>query len=174
MKRNCVNQAEQDRALLAMLTGNRPAASNDESWPKSTHDDIDTVLRAMGYGRPQRERLRYSRRPGPAGNTRHQAVTLKRFAFYIRQQLPGLQDEEAAHLAGRWCGFTKYDLELAQRWWASGINPADTDQLVKFAEAGLDVSVLAQVVCGRTIAEHLKAGSSVDWCLSAIRWAKSA
>jgi hypothetical protein len=39
---------------------------------------------------------------------------------------------------------------------------------------GLQIQDLAEVVNGKTIAEHLQAGSSPTWCIRALHWQRSA
>jgi hypothetical protein len=62
---------------------------------------------------------------------------------------------------------TNYDLDLAQRWWTgtADIDPRKPNQLVSAIVEGFSIHDLGQVVQGRTIAEYLHAGYSVEWCV---------
>jgi hypothetical protein len=69
---------------------------------------------------------------------------------------------------------TTCDLDLALHWWAAGIDPGKPEQLASVIREGFGVHDLSQVVQGRTIAEHLQAGNSIDWCLAALHWRRPA
>ncbi len=167
----------QDLALLAYLRGGDSANATGEVGATADApvlgDEVDQVLRAMGYNRKQREELR-RHKPRRVNADRHRATTLKRFAYYIAQRLPDLAPGRATELAKEWARLTSYDVDLAQRWWTSGINP---DNPVDFARAiakGLRIEDLSEVINGKTVAEHLQAGNSPTWCLGALYWQRSA
>jgi len=132
-------------------------------------DDVDAFLRAMGYNRIERERLRRGQ-PRPRNEEKHRATTVKRFEYYIAERLPDRPAEEVAELARAWVGLTSYDLDLAHRWWTVGVDPGSPGQLANAITKGLRVQDLGEVVKGRTIAEHLQAGNSLAWCLLALDW----
>lgn len=156
--------------MLAYLKGGLVSdASEQDNVAVTRHpgDDIDATLRALGYNRRDRERLRRGQ-PRPRNNARYRDTTQKRFRYHIAQRLSGLTDTALDRLVTMWTTLTSYDLDLAKRWWASGIDPGDPDQLADAIEAGLRVQHLELVVQGQTIAEHLHAGNSVRWCMGAI------
>lgn len=146
-----------------------PDASEQDNAAITRHprDDIDVTLRALGYNRREREQLRRGK-PRSRNNAGYHDTTRKRFKYYIAQQLPDLTDTALDRLATMWTTLTSYDLDLAQRWWASGIDPGNPAQLADAIKAGLQVEHLKIMVQGRTIAEHLRAGNSVRWCMGAI------
>jgi hypothetical protein len=168
---------EQDRALLAYLRGCESANATGEVDAAADTpvpgDEVDQFLRAMGYNRIEREEMR-RRRPQRTSEDRYRATTLKRFAYYIRRWLPDLTPDRAAELANEWASVTSYDVDLAQRWWNSGVSPNDPSDLAHAIMGGLQIQDLAEVVNGKTIAEHLQAGSSPTWCLRALHWQRSA
>ena len=88
--------------------------------------------------------------------------------------MPDLTPERAAELANEWASLTSYDVDLAQRWWSSGVSPNHPSELAHAVMEGLDIRDLGKVVNGKTIAEHLQAGSSPTWCLRALQWRRSA
>ena len=168
---------EQDLALLAYLRGSDSASATGKvdaaADTPAPGDQVDRFLRAMGYNRIEREEIR-RRKPRRANADRHRATTLKRFAYYIAQRLPDLAPERAAELANKWASLTNYDVDLAQRWWSSGVSPNDPGELAQAILEGLQIQDLGKVVNGKTIAEHLQAGSSPTWCLQALHWQRSA
>jgi hypothetical protein len=168
-----VKQEESDKALLAYLRGHTSADISEDqgalATPRPRHDDVDDLLRGMGYSPTQREQLR-RRQPRPRDEIKHRAVTIKRFQHYIKQRLPMRTEEEIARLARAWVSLTNYDLDLAQCWWDAGVNPGQPGELSKAIEGGLRVQDLGEVVHGRSVASHLQAGNSPDWCLIALEW----
>jgi hypothetical protein len=166
---------EQDHALLAYLRGYESANATSEvdATADLPDDEIDGLLRAMGYNRIEREEMR-RRTPRRASTDRYRATTLKRFAHYITRRLPDLTPERAAELANEWASLTSYDVDLAQRWWRSGVDPNDPGELAQAIAGGLQIRDLGEVINGKTIAEHLQAGSSLTWCLRALHWQRSA
>lgn len=73
-----------------------------------------------------------------------------------------------------WAELTDYDLELAQRWWNAGVDPLHTGQVQELIWQGLNPSDLAVIIRGRSILEHLQSGTSVTWCINAIRLGRRA
>ena len=163
----------QDLALLAYLRGGDSANATSEPNAPVLGDEVEQILRAMGYNRKQREEMR-RHKPRPAKADRHHATTLKRFAYYVSQRLPNLTPGRANELAKEWASLTSYDVDLAQRWWTSGINPDNPAEFSDAIARGLRIEDLGEVVHGKTIAEHLQAGNSPTWCLGALRWRRSA
>lgn len=169
---------DKDQALLAFLRGSGPTdAGEDPGTPAMAvapdDDDVDALLRAMGYNRYERERLRRGR-PRLVDGQKYRAVTVKRFIHYLAQRLPTRPVEDIAELAQAWARLTSDDLDLAQRWWDAGVDPGNPGQLASAIRQGFRVQDLAEVVQGRTIAEHLQAGNSIAWCLAALHWRHSA
>jgi hypothetical protein len=167
---------DQDRALLAYLRGCSSAAADDGNAAADAavpDDDVDRFLQAMGYNRIERRELR-RREPPRANPDRHRPTTIKRFAFYITHELPDLTPERVAELADEWASLANYDLDLAQRWWNSGVNPDAPGELTRAVIEGLRIDDLGKVVNGKTVAEHLQAGSSPIWCHRALQWQRSA
>lgn len=169
----------QDQAILAFLKGLGAAedgSGRDDSAPaasQSLSDDVDEFLRVMGYNRHERENLR--RKPSrPVDDAKYPDVTIKRFKHYIAELLPDRSADEIAELAQAWVSLTHYNLNLAQRWWAAGVNPGSPDQLVNAINAGLQVEDLARVIGRLTVAEHLQAGNSLRWIMAALGWETSA
>lgn len=172
------DEKNQDLALLAFLKGlDTVDASEERDTPTTTapsNDSVDAFLRAMGYNRVERERLRRGK-PQPSSEEKYRATTVKRFEYHIGRRLTGRTTETQAELARAWAGLTNYNLDLAQRWWDAGIDPGSPRELAKAIEAGLQVEDLGEVIAGaRTIAEHLQAGNSLAWCLGALHWKRSA
>ena len=168
---------EEDQILLAWLRGSRSTASDkEEGSPTPARvpgDDVEEFLRGMGYNRPQREQLRRGQ-PRPRNDAKYRAITIKRYEHYLRLQLPQEAVDNIAQLAAAWAGLTNYNLELAQRWWDAGVKPDNPGDLAKAIEGGLQIQNLGEVVHGRTIAQHLQAGNSLDWCLIALDWTRQA
>ncbi|MFD0662532.1 hypothetical protein [Thermocatellispora tengchongensis] len=50
--------------------------------------------------------------------------------------------------------------------------PLHADHVKAFLAQGLHPSELNARVYGKTIAEHLRDGQPMDWCIEAIRWHK--
>jgi hypothetical protein len=175
------DEKSQDLAVLAFLKGLGSADAGDELGGPGTpqlSDDVDAFLRAMGYNRIEREQLRRRRprppRPRSKNKEKDRAIAVERFRYYIEERLPGRPPEEIAELAQAWAGLTRYDLDLAQRWWRAGVDPGSPDQLVDALTEGLQVEHLGEVVGGKTIAEHLQAGNSPTWCSRALGWERPA
>lgn len=171
--------SDDERALLARW-------QKDAQEEASGRDEIDDVLRGMGLNHKERQALRHrgTRRGGRNGQPRpgrgradrvpHQDRIVKRFAWYIEQRVSdwsglGITPADAA---ASWAKLTNYKLEVAQRWWDAGINPAALDQIVELMTHGLQPADLARRVQRHTIAQHLARGSSVQWCLMAAGWTK--
>ena len=171
------NQEEQDKAVLAWLTGGQRAETGgDDNSPAARQfldDHVDAGLRSLGYNYHERNRLRRGQ-PRPRNMEKYRDTTAKRFRHYIVEKLPDLPDGEIPELVAAWVRLTNSDLDLAQRWWASGIDPAKPGQLASAIKAGFDIKDLGQVVHGRTIAEHLQAGYPIDWCMGALHWQRPA
>lgn len=172
------DEKDQDLAVLAFLKGLGCAGASEErdapTMPQPTGNGVDAFLRAMGYNRIERERLRRGQ-PRPRNEDRHRATTVKRFKYHIAQALTDRTTEEVAELATAWVSLTDYNLDLAQRWWQAGVDPGTPGQFAKAIEDGLRVEDLGEVVAGgQTIAEHLQAGNSLVWCLGALHWKRSA
>ena len=133
----------------------------------SADDDVEAFLRAMGYNRPERERIR--RGPSqPRNDAKYRDTAPKRYAFYLSQSLPGLASDEITRLAKAWVVLTDHNLDLAQRWWAAGIDPSHPEHLADAIAAGLELEHLGLDLDGRSVAEHLQAGSPLRWILGAI------
>jgi hypothetical protein len=165
------NEKDQDKALLAFLTRGRSTDVTDHDTAAtaqpSTDDDIEAFLRAMGYNRPERERIR--RGPSRSRNdAKYRDAAPKRYAFYLSQSLPNLTSGEITRLAEAWVMLTDYNLDLAQRWWAAGIDPSHPEHLADAIEAGLELEHLGLDLNGRSVAEHLQAGSPLRWILGAM------
>ena len=162
---------DQDRALLAFLLGD-PLAEADRDreapvMPQRIRDDLDDFLRHMGYSPAQREGMRRGT-PRLRDEKKHQATNAKRFKWHLDRLLPDRPPEEIAGLVRAWVAVTNYDLDLAQRWWAAGIDPASPDRLTEAIVSGFRVEDLSKVVHGRTVAEHLQVGNSLRWCMLAL------
>jgi len=172
-----VNQEEQDKALLAWFTDSQAAETREDqdtpTAPQLPGDHVDAGLRSLGYNYYERERLRRGQ-PRPRNEAKYRTATAKRFRYYITEKVPGRTDAQIAELVAAWVELTDYNLDLAQRWWAAGINPGKPDQLASAVEAGFTPQELGRVVQGRTLAEHLQAGCSIDWCMGALRWQRPA
>lgn len=143
------------------------------AMPQLPVDDVDAFLRAMGYNRIEREKIRRGQ-PRPRDERKYRTATVKRFRYYITGRLPNYPEAEIEELTEAWVLLTSYDLDLAQRWWAAGVDLAHPEQLADAINQGLRVQDLEEVVQGRTIAEHLQTGNSPTWCLSALYWKRSA
>ena len=165
------DERDQDRSVLAFLKGySSPAVGEDDhapAVPERLGNDVDEFLRAMGYNRIERERLRRGQ-SRPRNEDKYRTATRKRFVHYIAKRLPDRPAEEVAALAEAWVALTKYDLDLAQRWWGGGVDPRTPGQLTNAIAAGFRVEDLGAVVHNRTIAEHLQAGNSLRWCMLAL------
>ena len=121
----------------------------------------------------------YRRRSMPTrrnrGNERHRATILKQFHYWIDQRVDrGHAMRAPADLVRVWAELTDYDLELAKRWWNAGVYPLGTGQVRELIWHGLNPGDLAVVIQGQTILEHLQSGTSVTWCINAIRWGRRA
>lgn len=168
-----MKQEDSDQAILAYLRGQSPVGAPQDQGtpaaPQPRRDGVDDFLRGMGYSPTQREQLRRGQRR-PRNDAKHQTVTVKRFEYHIKQRLPARTEGDIAGLVAAWVGLTNHDLDLAQRWWDAGVNPDNPGDLVKAIEGGLRIQDLGEVVKDRSIAEHLQAGNSLDWCLIALDW----
>lgn len=172
------DEKDQDQAVLAFLKGLGAAGAFEKqdalTMPQPSDDNVDGFLRAMGYNRIERERLRRGQ-PRRRNEDRHRAITVKRFKFHIAQKLTDRTTEEVAELATAWVNLMNFNLDVAQRWWDAGVDPGKPGQLAKAIEEGLRVEDLGEVVTGgRTIAEYLQAGYSPAWCLGALHWRRLA
>lgn len=167
------DEKDQDLAVLAYLKGRKPADGGEEQGaqgiPRLPGDDVGAFLRAMGYNRIEREQLRRGQ-PRPRNEEKYRAVTIKRFRHYLAERMPERPAEEVAELAEAWVALTKYDVDLARRWWTAGVDPGNPRQLVSAITAGFRIEDLGEVVKGRTIAEHLQAGNPLAWCVLALDW----
>jgi hypothetical protein len=162
-----------DQRIMAYLTGQAaPDVDNQlevRVTARSDRQDIDDALRHWGYNRIERERLRRGT-PRPRNRGDYRAVTVKRFAYYIGKLLPERPPEEVNGLAATWAALSEYNVDRAQRWWSNGVDPAQPGQFADAIAAGLEPSDLGEVIHNRTIAEHLRAGNSLAWCVDALRW----
>ena len=171
------SQEEQDIAVLAWLTGSQRAETGEDvnapAARQPPDDHVDAGLRALGLNYHERHRLRRGQ-PRPENTEKYRDITAKRFRHYIVEKLPGRPDGEISELVAAWVRLTESNLDLAQRWWAAGLDPGKPDQLVSAIKAGFDIKDLGQVVHGRTIAEYLQAGYPIDWCMGALHWQRPA
>ena len=113
----------------------------------------------MGYSPAQRERMRRGT-VRLRDEKKHQAINAKRFKWYLGRLLPNRPSGEIAGLARAWAAVTNYDLDLAQRWWAAGIDPASPDQLTEAVVCGFRVEDLSKVVHGRTVPPSISKGAT--------------
>jgi hypothetical protein len=172
-----VNQEEKDKAVLAMLRGGRSTSGEDPETVVSSdlaHDRaVETGLRAMGYNRIEREKLRRGRPPGrprPTNEAKYRNINAKRFRYYLEKRLPNRTGGELAQLVAEWVEVTDCDLALAKRWWDADVDPENPGQLAEAIVGGFQMQDLARIVKGKTIAEYLQGGCSVTSCLRALRW----
>lgn len=183
--RRIVSQDDEDRALLAWLQGDRsPQDTNDQDTAlrallpaeQKHSEDVDSQLRALGLNYRERDAVRRPHRSGRASNRYKQQDTIrKQFAYWIDQHVQWSEtDLHQNQVVATWVALTNYDLELAQRWWAAGVNPAHLEQISELMNHGLRPQDLASRIGGKTILDHLRAGSTVKWCVMAADWHRSA
>lgn len=170
---------EDDRALLAWLR----QGVQEESPGR---DEIDELLRGMGLNHNERRALRHHhsskarshdhgrRRRAGTDQVPYQDRIIKQFAWYIKELVPeptGV-NVSAMDAAATWAKLTNYKLDTARQWWDAGLHPLALDQIVDLLANDFEPQDLLRRVRGRTIAEHLGAGTSVTWCVMAARWTK--
>jgi hypothetical protein len=139
----------------------------------SADAELDAGLRSLGLNYKERDALR--RGPTrPFDRERFKQVILKQFRFHVDRRTGGrLPAEDAARLAAAWAILTDHDLDLAQRLWDTGFDPAAPKIFNAFLEAGLDVADLDVMVGGKTVATHLREGQPLRWCIEAILWSRA-
>jgi hypothetical protein len=162
----------QEKSILAYLLDGKASAGGDENReavgpPERSRDDLDNILRNMGYSPAQREQLRRGE-PRPKDASRYRDTNFKRFKWHLAQLLSGWTTDEITALARTWAAVTDYDLDVAQRWWAEGVDPAKPGELADAIAVGLRVRDLNEVIDRQTVAEHLQAGNSLKWCMLAL------
>jgi hypothetical protein len=138
--------------------------------PEPSDSELDTVLRSWGYNRREREDLRRALR-APKSKRDYKPVILKQFRFYIDERLGDrTPTPDTSRLAAVWASLTEYKIQLAQWLWSIGFDPADPAQVDAFLEGGYCLQDLETEVNGKTIAEHLRDGEPLQWCLAALSW----
>lgn len=167
---------EDEQALLAWLrdgaTGEGdvddiPAVFGDSSTPTQ---DLEEELRSLGLNYLERQAIRHPRRS--RGNSeRYKRTNLIRFGWYIDQIVDWTDNSVSrGQVIAAWVALSKGDIDVARRWWEAGIDPCKLSAARELMEEGLHPRDLAICINSKTIAEHLKSGSSIKWCLNALRW----
>lgn len=155
---------EDDPALLSYLREVEPSASS--------RDEAEVGLRSLGFNYRERDAfLRPGKKPRASTQDRHRAIQVKRFRWHLGQRLDSsISDETLTYLVGEWVDLSQADLELALAWWDAGADPARPEIVSDLIEAGLQPKDLARPIGNRTVLEHLRRGSSVEWCIAALGW----
>jgi hypothetical protein len=139
-----------------------------------THDELDSDLRALGYNRPERERLRRSDHlPKARDQGREEATAVKRLGLHIDKQVNWAEtDLSRAEVIAAWAALCNHDVDKANDWWGRGVHPLDIAEITKLTDYGFQPTDLYTIVNKKTIMDHIRDGTSVEWCRHALRWAQ--
>ena len=176
-----VNEDDEDRALLAWLRDG--ARSNDEqdqdaelraflqAGAESPTTDLDSELRDFGLSASDRRKILQSGSRTAQDSSRYKTITFKRFRWWIDKHVDWSKTEwNPDYVVAVWLSLTGHNLELAKSWWGAGINPLDLEQIAALAKHDLRPRDLAIRIGQRTIYEHIRRGTSVEWCVNALNW----
>lgn len=168
-----MTDSSRDGGLQAWLLRAAEADDRERCADAPADTELDAGLRSLGFNYKERDALRRGSKP-PFDHERFKQAILKQFKFHVDRRTGGrLPAEETARLAAAWAGLTGHDLDLAQRLWDTGFNPAAPRIFNAFLEAGLGVADLDAMVGGKTVATHLREGQPLRWCIEAILWSRA-
>lgn len=129
------------------------------------------ALRSLGYNRRERDNLRPGQRNKPPVRRPDERLARKRIAFYINDRVDwDATDVSRADAIDAWARLAAYDVDLVLKWWNSGVHPLDFVEARELLGHGMAIEDLFAVVEGRTVIEHIRAGSPVTWCQIALEW----
>ncbi|MBN9795637.1 hypothetical protein DMP17_44790 [Pseudonocardia sp. TMWB2A] len=168
-RRQKPDRPEDDVDLLGFLRGTGQEASPE---PDSDSPDSEAGLRSLGLNYKERDamlRPPTSRRPLSDQSRR---VQIKRFEWHLSQRVnwSTTEHDAAAYLVGAWVDLSNADLDLALSWWDAGADPARPDVVSQLLEVGFRPGDLSRPIGRRSVAEELRRGSTVEYCLIAIKW----
>ncbi|MCD0449449.1 hypothetical protein LO762_09635 [Actinocorallia sp. API 0066] len=173
------------RLMEFMLGGQKPKPKQDGGAktkarkPRSarfaarTKAEIsDDELRALGINRPERERLRRGRqRSGTPNKDREKAKALLRIGFYIDEQVEWeTTDLDREEVVAAWAFLSNHDVDRVNQWWAEGVHPLDITYIRLLQDNGFEPTDLYRTIHGKTVLQHLREGTSPQWCLLALSW----
>lgn len=136
-------------------------------------DELDAGLRAPGMNRTEREQLRRDKRPQktPRNEIREKLIAVKRIAFYIDQQVDwNATTQRRNEVVAGWAALCRHDVDLAKEWFSKGVDPLDLPEATKLAKYGFKPTDLFTVVHRKSLLQHLREGTSIEWCISAFEW----
>jgi hypothetical protein len=170
------------RCILAYLregrAGTGDAAADEDAMTAAwltersmRRDDEDVeMLRALGYNRREREALRRRRNTQrPNKRDRDREIAVKRIAYYLNENVKWNETTSDPNVVCRaWAGLSDYNVERCNDWWRRGVDPLDYAKVLVLVEHGLSPTDLLTDVKGKTILQHLKEGTSMQWCVLAL------
>ncbi|GHJ12158.1 hypothetical protein [Micromonospora sp. AKA38] len=164
----------EDEELLRIrenLLGRRAengAAGADLALKKN--DDLESGLRALGLNRRERERWRRrGNDPRPRNGDRDRAIAVKRIDHHIGELVDWTTaGASRAEVVAAWAHLSNHDVDRVKKWLDKGVDPLRFAEVMRLVDNGLRTDDLFAEVHGKTIAQHLRDGSSVEWCLHAL------
>jgi hypothetical protein len=135
-------------------------------------DEFDSGLRTLGLNRHERERLRQDRhRSKPRNKARDRKTAIKRLGYYIDERVDwGKTNVDRTEAIAAWAALSDHDVDRVNDWWNGGAHPLDFAEIAKLAKDGFRPTDLFTEVHGKTVVQHLRDGSSAEWCAHALRW----
>jgi hypothetical protein len=136
----------------------------------SVDTELDSGLRALGFNRPEREKLRKRRRSSrtPNGN-REMAQALLRIGFYIDQRVDWTATElDRREVIAFWADLCDHDVDKTNQLWFQGVDPLDMNYVSVLKDNGFGPPTLYRVIHGRTVLQQLRDGQTIEWCLGAL------
>jgi hypothetical protein len=128
------------------------------------------ALRSLGYNRRERENLRQGQRNRSVRQPNEQ-LARKRIAFYINERVDwDATDVNRLEAIDAWASLAAHDVGLVLKWWDSGVHPLDFAEVRELLGQGMDIEDVFAVIEGKTVIEHIRAGTSATWCRYALDW----
>jgi hypothetical protein len=176
-----VSEEHEDEALLAWLRDGRQ--ENDEQdldagllallqqGVEDAATDLDSELREFGLSPSERRKVLRQANRVPRDTSRYRTTVFRQFRWWIDKRIDwSTTDLGRDYVAATWMSLTKNNLDLAKGWWDAGINPLDLEQITALSEHGIHPRDLVVRIGKRTILEHVRRGTSVEWCVNALNW----
>ncbi|MEU8253244.1 hypothetical protein AB0C06_03110 [Micromonospora inaquosa] len=159
-----------DRADADPQTPDHSRLLIDQALKKDA--ERESAMRALGYNRVERERWRQNKSvPKPRSGDRDRAIAVKRIDHYIGTRVNWTSTSlNRAEVVAAWANLSNHDVDRVKAWLDKGVDPLRFAEVIKLLDNGLRPDDIFTEVHGKTIAQHLRDGSSVEWCLHALHF----
>ncbi|MGW3618539.1 hypothetical protein [Micromonospora arida] len=138
------------------------------------YDDLESGLRALGLNRREREDWRrHGASPKPRSSDRDRATALKRIRYYIDEQVDWTKTSaNRIEVLATWAVLSNYDVDKVKEWFSKGVDPLSFAEVFELGKNDFRPQDLFTEISGKTVAQHLREGSSAQWCLHALHFAR--